>query len=153
MATLLQPNDEHSLTRLPDGTLFLRFDRDFESGDIIHLTAEEVSGSVCYGHDTAVGEDNTLDFSGNWTGTGKIVSSGDNERLDVGPGQYMELIGTWKLGAGKAKMLMDKYDTGTGGLSLEYKSGATESACEADTWHSYTGKFSQSGWVKIRVKE
>jgi len=108
-------------------------------------------GSVCWGHVTGVEEDNTVTMAAGSTGTGVVSGSGDAEILAI-TGEQTREYGPWKLGAGKAKMLMDKYDTGTGGLSLEYKSGATEAACEADTWHSYTGKFVQSGWVKIRVK-
>ena len=113
---------------------------------------EPDTGPVCFGHSTGVEEDYTETMAANSTGTGVVTGSGDAEKLLIHTSQTRE-FGPWKLGAGLAKLIMDKYGSGTGGLSLEYKSGATESACEADTWHNYTGQFTQDGWIKIRVKE
>jgi hypothetical protein len=105
---------------------------------------------VCWGQDTNVEEDNIRDFSGNWTGTGVISGSGDAEMIELYPGDDMESE-TWFIGSGSVMIVEDKYGGGPGAATIQYKTGATKEACEADSWHNYVGAFNSLNWVKIRV--
>jgi len=106
---------------------------------------------VCWGHDTSVAETNIRNFTGNWTGTALISGSGDAEELHFDIGEYEESE-TWNIGARRVKITLDKYASGYGTPTVEYKNGATQVACEADSWHAYTGPFVCSGWIKVRVE-
>lgn len=70
--------------------------------------------------------------------------------MDVGESEESE---TWQLGAGEAKITIDKYGgLGTGNAVIEYKTGDTEANCDADNWHVYNGtSFTCAGWAKIKV--
>jgi len=105
---------------------------------------------VCWGQDTGVEEDHTRDFSGIWTGTGVISGSGDAEKIELYLGDYMESE-TWLIGVGDVVIEEDKYGGGVGNATIQYKTGATYLACEADSWNNYVGSFTSLGWVKIRV--
>lgn len=107
-------------------------------------------GTVCWGHDTGVTEANIRDFNGNWSGSGYIAGVGDAEKLYFELGEYMESE-TWNCGARRIKILIDKYGAGAGASTLQYKDGATQVACDADSWHNYTLPFVSSGWVKVRI--
>jgi hypothetical protein len=52
--------------------------------------APVIEGTVCWGHDTDVLEDNTRTFADNWTGTGTISGEGDAETICLAPGEYRE---------------------------------------------------------------
>ena len=67
-----------------------------------------MSGSVCWGHDTGVVEDNIRDFLNNWSGDAVIAGIGDNEQLVFDSGEYMESE-TWYAGAGRVRLLTNKY--------------------------------------------
>ena len=60
---------------------------------------------------------------------------------------------TWNLGIGKARILRDKYQAGHGGITIQYKTGATAAICEADIWHNINAgdAFISLRWVKIRI--
>jgi len=93
------------------------------------------------------------DWAGNWTGTGAIVGSGDNEILVIGIAEAEESE-TWKFGVGIAKIIMDKYPGGAGGPipTIKYKTGNSKANCEADSWHTYNGhSFNSLGWIKVRI--
>lgn len=109
--------------------------------------------TICWGHDTGVAEDNTKDFSGNWSGSALIVQPGvaDVERLHFDPGED-KISETWNIGFGRVKITLDKYLPGFGTPTVYYKSGDTQVNCEADTWHPYVGSFVTQGWVKIRIE-
>jgi hypothetical protein len=54
----------------------------------------------------------------------------------------------------EARILYNKYGIGSGPAPtlFQYKTGATKTACEADTWHTYNGtSFTCLGWAKINV--
>jgi hypothetical protein len=107
--------------------------------------------TICWGHDTNVEEDNILDFTGNWTGTGTIAASGDAERIILYPGQYMESEVRFT-GGGWYRIIRDKYGLlGSGSPLLQYKTGTSEVDCNNDTWHNYTGPFVSEGYIKVRV--
>ena len=112
-------------------------------------------GSVCYGHITGVTEDYAETFVDHWIyGNAVITLTGDDEIISFGSGQYRESK-PWKTGAGTFKVQIDKYQTGTGGSpsSIEYKEGATSSACEADSWHTYSDGVGlvSTGWIKLKI--
>jgi len=109
-------------------------------------------GSVCWGHDTSVEEDFTVNFTGDWAGTGTISGSGDSEQINLAPGEYMESPSR-KTGAITVILDLDKYGTGYGSPTVKYKTGETEEECEAvGSWTTYSAPFSSSGWVKVRVE-
>jgi hypothetical protein len=56
----------------------------------ITAVVEAISGNTCWGQITGATQLNIRTFSGNWTGTGSVDGTGDNERLKLAPGQYME---------------------------------------------------------------
>ena len=68
----------------------------------------EPGGSVCWGHDTGVVEDNVRDFLNNWSGDAAIAGIEDNEQLVFDSGEYMESE-TWYAGAGRIRLLTNKY--------------------------------------------
>jgi hypothetical protein len=49
-----------------------------------------IEGTVCWGHETDVLEDNVRTFADNWTGTGTISGEGDAETICLAPGEYRE---------------------------------------------------------------
>ena len=110
-------------------------------------------GEVCWGHDTAVQESNTEDFTGNWTGTGTISGNSDAEIVTLSSGQYKDSE-AWRLGVGVAVIRVDEYgNLGQGIVTVQYKTGATRIACEAvGSWTTYNGvSLTSAGWVKIRI--
>lgn len=95
-------------------------------------------------------EDNTRTFSGNWTGTATVVGSGDSERIEFASGQYMvsEVVET-----GTLNVILDINKYGLGNeVTLKYRHGATQSACEAASWNNYTGQFASLGYVQVRLE-
>jgi hypothetical protein len=116
------------------------------------ILIDVLSGTATWGYDTGVVEDNILDFSGYWSGTGEIKGSGDAEYLSVGSGQYMELTNPFNFGVGLLVFDLTKYEAPGGTITKKYKNGDTEANCNADTWHDYTVPFNCTGWVKLRVE-
>lgn len=109
------------------------------------------SGTICWGHDTGVEEINIHDFSGKWSGTGYIAGAGDAEALFLEEGEYMESE-TWNIGARRIKVQLDKYGSGFGDPHIKIKDGASQAACEADSWEDYVGPYVSAGWVKVRIE-
>ena len=109
--------------------------------------------SVCWGHDTAVVEDEVRDFNINWTGTGVISSSGDSEVIELEAGDYMESQ-DWNFGAMLCALQIDKYGAlGVKGIpTVKYKNAATEGGLSSEPWTLYTTAFACLGWLKIRVE-
>lgn len=107
------------------------------------------TGSTTWGHDTGVTETNVRDFSGNWTGTGTITGSGDNEAIELGVGEYMEseVVNT---GIKTVELLQNYYGTGDA-VILRYRTGDSEVNCQAASWQVYTNSFLSDGYVQIRV--
>jgi hypothetical protein len=101
-------------------------------------------GEICWGHDTDVLEINVKDFQGRWTGTGTIEGSGDNEVIRLKPGQYMESE-SWYI-------QRDFYQSGSGSVTIEYRTGATRAVCDAAGWTAYSEPFSSSNWVGVRLE-
>jgi len=109
------------------------------------------AGTVCWGHDTGVIEANVRNFTGKWAGTGTISGAGDSEQIELLSSEYEESE-TWEIGAGRIKITIDKYGTGSGTVVVKYKDGNSLANCEADSWHNYTGSYVSSGWVKVRIE-
>ena len=109
-----------------------------------------IQGSACWGHSTGVAEDNTRTFTGNWTGTGAIENAGDSERLALESGEYMEseVVNT---GSRHVLLYQNVYNTGDD-VTLKYRTGATQAACEAAGWSVYSGSFLSDGYVQIRLE-
>lgn len=108
-----------------------------------------IEGEVCWGHDTAVAEANIRNFAVNWTGTGVIQLSGDTERLALQDAQYMisEVVNT---GAIEIEILQNEYATGND-VTLHYRHGATQVACEAAGWTAYSVPFTSEGYVQVKA--
>lgn len=109
-----------------------------------------ISGTTCWGHVTGVLETNIRTFSGNWTGTGSIEGSGDSENLVLDTGQYMvsEVVET---GIQNVELLQNNYASGDT-VTLQYRHGATQVACEAADWNDYTVPFISLGYVQVRIE-
>ena len=107
------------------------------------------AGSVCWGHETGVIEDNIRTFSGNWTGTGAISGSGDAEVLcvDVGETMESEVVET---GAVTVTLLQNVYAAGDT-ITINYRHGATEGDCTSAGWNLYTAPFLSLGYVQVQV--
>jgi hypothetical protein len=105
---------------------------------------------VCWGHVTGVTQDNTETLSGNWTG-GTISSSGDTETLSLAV-SAQSTSDSWNMGAGVATITTNVYRSGDAPTTVEYRTGATQGACEAAGWSVYNGtSFNSLGWVQIRL--
>jgi ribosomal protein S13 len=116
------------------------------------LITTGLEGSATWGYDTGVTEDNILDFSAYWSGTGEVKGSGDGEFLSVGVGEYMELTNPWNFGTGKCVFDITKYEAPGGSITRKYKTGTDSSDCEADTWNTYSVPFDSEGYVQLRVE-
>jgi len=124
-----------------------------ESSQSSQSSISKPEGTAVWGHHTSVEEDWDRNFWGEWSGDGLILGSGDNEVMRLEAGQSMESI-TWHFGSGEVAIIRDKYQTGgnCGDLITEYKTAATEAACDAASYIGYTGPFTSLGWIKIRVR-
>ena len=107
-------------------------------------------GEVCWGHDTGVLEANVRDFSGNWTGTGSIEGAGDAEIIALNAGENMvsEVVYTDTI---ICEVLQNEYDPTGDDVTLEYRHGATEGACEVAGWNAYVVPFASDGYAQIRI--
>lgn len=115
----------------------------------ISIIAALTSGSTCWGQSTGVLETNIRTFAGNWSGTGSVEGSGDSEQLVMNEGEYMisEVVIT---GAQTVTLLQNNYAAGDT-VTLQYRHGATQAACEAASWNDYTVSFESLGYVQVRV--
>ena len=123
----------------------------FEQPRLWHIYGAALSGTVTWGHDSGVEEENIRNFTGIWSGTGQITGSGDSEALALDSGEYMESE-TWNIGSGSVRLRTNLYAAGAGTPIVKHKEGDSEANCEADTWHTYSSEFSCDGWIKVRVE-
>jgi hypothetical protein len=114
------------------------------------ISSFTIEGTTVWGHVTGVTETNVRTFAGNWTGTGTVENSGDTERLALGAGEYMEseVVNT---STRSIKLLQNTYSAGNT-VTIKYRTGASESACRAAGWSTYTVPFDSTGYVQIRVE-
>ena len=152
--TIQQYGDGTELVWLPDLSQLITTTDELAADDEISfaIAFDLVSGSVCWGHDTGVTEDNTRNFFGNWTGDGIIINQGvnDTEAIELESGQYMESE-IVNVGVHTLVIESDQY-VGSGGAVVKYKDGSDEEACEADSWNLYSNPFSSAGYTKIRLE-
>lgn len=122
----------------------------FSYNDFYEMTEHVISGSAAWGHITGVVEDNVRTFLNNWTGTGDIERSHDDEQLATSSGEYMEseIVET---GAGLYEIDQNYYKAGDN-VTLKYKHGATQAACDAAEFGAYSAPFDSLGFVQIRVE-
>ena len=106
-------------------------------------------GTVCWGHDTAIAEDYAEDLS-TWTGTATVSGSGDSEIITFTSGQE-KISPVWNLGTGYFMITVDKYNTGSGTILVQYKTGATSGDCGSDTWRDYSDFLISLGYVQIKL--
>ena len=104
---------------------------------------------MCWGHVTGVLEENTRTFTDNWTGTGTIENAGDAERLALDAGEYM-ISETVNTGTFTIQLLQNEYAAGDT-VTLKYRTGADQAACEAADWTEYAAPFDSLGFVQVRV--
>jgi hypothetical protein len=111
-----------------------------------------IEGTVCWGQATGVTQANTRTFASNWTGTGAIEGTGNDEKMVLVPGEYMESE-VIAIGSGLTVSVNQNY-YGTGdNVTLKYRTAASYSGCITDAWTTYTGTFRSSGFVQIRAEE
>lgn len=108
-------------------------------------------GTICWGHDTGVTEDNKFPFLGHWAGIAVISGVGDAEKFDFDLAEFEESE-SWHIGIHRVKIQINKYIGGTGVPTIKYKNGSTLANCNADTWHNYVAPFNCLGWVKVRLE-
>ena len=107
------------------------------------------TGSTTWGHVTGVTETNTAHIYGNWTGTGTISGSGDSETIVLDATEYMisEVVNT---GAKTIELDQNHYASGND-VNMDWRTGATAVACEADDWNDYTAPFASEGFVQVKL--
>lgn len=93
------------------------------------------------------------DFSGNWTGTGVISSSGDDEQMCLNAGEYMESE-VVQIPVGETLYIyQNKYDVLGDDVLLRYREGTTEANCLGASWTDYTAPiYPTLGFVQVRVE-
>lgn len=156
MARRQKRGENYEVTRTPDGRLLVVFDYEFASGDYWQMSTQDlpssIDGPAAFGHETDVTQANVLTFGGDWTGTGSIYGTGDDERLVLGPGEYMEgpIV---NVGAVTVRLADDEYQAALGpAVTIKYKDGASEAACDADSWNTYAAPFVSAGYVRPRLE-
>lgn len=110
-------------------------------------------GDVTYGYPSAT-ETFKKTFAAEWSsGPGVVISGiGAAETIRMQDCGVETESDPWHLGVLAASIKIDKYQTGSGPAPIiQYKTGATEGACIADTWNVYNGVwFACLGWVKVK---
>jgi hypothetical protein len=99
-----------------------------------------------------VTQSNARAFLAHWSGTGTIENSGDDERLAINYGQYMEseIVET---GIGAVTIRLNSYKSGDS-VTIKYKTGGTQSLCDSAEWTATTDgeQKNSEGYVKIRLE-
>jgi hypothetical protein len=106
---------------------------------------------VVWGHITGVVEEHIRTFFGNWTGTGTITGSGDNEQIELMVGQYMESEVVDTLGVDRLIIPVNQYQAGDT-FTIKWRVAATKGGVALASWNLYTGDFESSGFCQIRVE-
>ena len=96
-------------------------------------------------------EANIRDFSGNWTGTGAILSSGDDENAELCASEYMisEVVNT---GQYQVTLYQNLYDPLGDDADLDYRHGTTPGNCQSAGWNDYTVPFMSLGYIQVRIQ-
>ena len=104
---------------------------------------------MCWGHETDVLETNVRTFADHWSGTGAIEGSGDAEKIALEADEYM-VSETVYSGTLTVQLLQNEYAAGDT-VTLKYRTGADQAACEAADWVEYSEPFDSLGYVQARV--
>jgi hypothetical protein len=107
-------------------------------------------GTICWGHITDVLEDNVRTFLGNWTGTGEVVGTDDEETVCLSAGEYMESEVVFT-DENQVEILQNEYTPGDTVL-IKYRDGATEENCLAASWSNYSTPFDCLGYLQVRIE-
>jgi hypothetical protein len=138
---------------LPGGEILITTEKEFTSSETLEISeAAAPTLDIVYGHDTSVDENNVRDFSGNWSGSATITGSGDAEKVRLKTGQNLESEDIDTSGTPVVRILKDKYQSGSGSVTVKYKTAATQGGLSGEGWTTYTVPFASSGWVKVRVE-
>ena len=122
-----------------------------DSVAIFKAQAAILIGTVCFGHDTGVVEDNVIDFANQGEGTATPSGSGDSEILTIDDSEYWEFRDI-NFGTGECTLDTSKYQSPTGLPVVKYKTAVTQIGLSSESWTVYTVPFTSSGWVKVRVE-
>lgn len=121
---------------------------DFEGGNLENTSS--IIGSTAWGHTTSAQEGNLRSFSGNWTGTGMILGTGDTEKVLLSTGNYLE---SEVINSGINSITLTKNKYGGNNTSiLYYRTGSSVAACQEASWQTYSGSFASTGYSQIRVE-
>lgn len=98
---------------------------------------------------TDVLEDNIRTFATHWTGTGAITGAGDDERIELESGEYMEseIVHT---GEYTVELLQNNYKVGND-VQLRYRHADSQANCLLAGWQDYAAPFDSDGYVQIRL--
>ena len=94
-------------------------------------------------------EDNARAFS-YWTGTGAVVDSGDDEKICMESGEYMESE-VVEITVCTVTIAQNTYASGDTAI-LKYRTGATRPDCLAAAWTTYTVPFVSDEYLQVRVE-
>jgi hypothetical protein len=125
---------------------------DDEAGQPIQDEAAGTTLDVVYGHSTSVDENNVRTFADNTSGDATATGSGDAEKLRFKSGEYRETEDIDTSGTPVVIIQKDKYQSGSGTITVKYKTAATQGGLTSESWSTYTVPFESSGWVKVRVE-
>jgi hypothetical protein len=110
-----------------------------------------IEGTVCWGHQTGVTENNTREFAYNWSGSGTWQGTGDDEVLKLAPTQYMESEAVWIDIGQMVGIRQNKYITGDSGI-LKYRTNLDYMTLIGMSWTDYTVPFVSAGYIQVRVE-
>jgi hypothetical protein len=122
-------------------------------GNRVPRLLNPIRTSICYGHDTGVTEEVKAPLA-HFVTNGKLRNNpyNDYEVIELDFGQWAEMVGTIRM-LGTVTCQVNTYRSyGPGTLTKYYKTGATSSGCEADTWKVFSTSFVSQGYVKVRFE-
>lgn len=114
-------------------------------------TVNVIEGTTCWGHQTGVEEDNAYTFAGDWTGTGAVEGSGDNEYIYLDASEYMQMVDCVHTGEVTVTAQINKYVAGDT-VDILYRHGASAAACAAAEWSAYSAPFASLGYVQLKLE-
>jgi hypothetical protein len=96
-------------------------------------------------------EDTIRVFYLNWTGTGTVTGSGDNEKLVIQEGQQMTSEPVDTEGVVTIEVLLNVYGSGDS-VPLYYKTGNSIVNMDANSWMLYSTPFASQGFVRLKLE-
>ena len=114
-------------------------------------SSDVIVGTVCFGHIAGAEETNTKTFTGNGSGTATISGSGDSEKLAFQSGQYWNFTTVNTNGERTVTITIGKY-TAADTVTIKYRTGATQVACEAASFSTYSAPVASLGFIQARLE-